>query len=304
MVIPHATSRDEIGQAIDLHGPECDIWITGWGTPGLQGRFSQPPKLVVHAAGTIKGLQPEEGFARGVRFSSCNNALAVGVAETTLGMMIAGLKGLFFARDWTANGGWGGNFTFNLPHFKIRELYGLKIGIVGASKVGRNLMRLLKSFDVQISVADPFLSEAAAAELGVEKVTLEKLFSESDVITIHAPFLPSTTGMITGSLIKSMKDNGLFINTARGALVDEAGLIEELQTQRISAILDVTSSEPPAADNPLRNLPNVVLSPHVAGAVTNGCLRIGNEAVDHVLSFVSGRPIEGEVTEAQLAFLA
>lgn len=304
MVIPHATSRDEIGRSIETHGPECDIWITGWGTPPLLGKLSRPPKVIIHAAGSIKVLQPEEAFSKGVRFASCNNALAVGVAETTLGMMIAGLKGLFFAREWTANGGWGGNFSFDRPFFKVRELYGLKIGIVAASKVGRHLIHLLKSFDVQVSVADPFLKDTDAEELGVEKVSLEQLFSENDVITIHAPFLPSTTGMVTASMIKSMRDNSLLINTARGGLIDEAALIEELQTQRISAILDVTSPEPPAADNPLRTLPNVVLSPHIAGAVNNGCLRIGRDAVNYTLDFISGRPIEGEVTFQQLAHLA
>lgn len=180
----------------------------------------------------------------------------------------------------------------------VRELFDVTIGIIGASKVGRHVIRLLQSFETNIVVADPFLSEDETKLLGVTRLSLEELVACSDVVSIHAPVLPSTRKMLQRQHFQSMKDGAIFINTARGALVDEAALVDELKTGRIFAFIDVTNPEPPAADHPFRSLPNVILTPHIAGHISNGVFRQGRSAVEQLLEYADGKTMHGEVTEA------
>ncbi len=285
---------------------EVEVLITGWGTPPLsEADLDAAPALraVIHAAGTVKRIVPACAWERGIRVAGCNAALAVGVAETTLGMIIAGLKGLFYSREWTRQGGWS-DASFGRPYPTVRELFGLKIGVVSASQVGRHLLKLLSAFEVERRVYDPFLSASAAHELGAELVSLPELCATCDVVTVHAPALPETQGLISGPLIASLPDNAILINTARGNIVDQSALIRELETGRISAILDVTDPEPPALNDPLRTLPNVVLTSHLSGAVTNGCQRQGRSAAMQLREFLKGQVMSGEIRRETLATIA
>lgn len=286
--------------------PQADAIITGWDTPPITAAMLDQAvqmRLLIHAAGSVKHLLPQDFWQRRIRVVTCNDALAVGVAETTLGMMIAGLKGLFPANAITHAGGWKSE-PLVLPGFPVREMFDITIGLIGASKVGRQVIRLLRNFEVSILVADPYLSREESARLGVQRVGVDELMRQSDIVSLHAPALPMTRHMLGRDQFAAMKDHALFINTARGSIVDEAALVQELQTGRIFAFLDVTSSEPPAVDHPFRKLPNVVLTPHIAGAMSNGCQRMGRSAVDQLLLFAQGRHIPGEVTAEQMAILA
>jgi phosphoglycerate dehydrogenase-like enzyme len=152
---------------------------------------------------------------------------------------------------------------------------------------------------------DPFLDAQRAKELDVIPVSLEQLFAESDVVSLHTPNLPSTRGMITGQLLASMKPGATFINTARGAVVREQELIEVArQRPDLQFVLDVTDPEPPAAGSPLYTLPNVVYTPHIAGSVNNECSRMGVLMLDELKRYLAGQPLQWAVTrhmEAQLA---
>ncbi len=180
----------------------------------------------------------------------------------------------------------------------------MTIGVIGASQCGRHVLRLLRDFEVDILLADPTLSSAQATELGATLVPLDRLMAQSDVVSLHAPALPSTRHMLNRPQFAAMKDGAIFINTARGMIVDEDALVAELRTGRISAILDVTDPEPPAADHPFRSLPNCTLLPHLAGAVTNGCHRLGRSAVDQLFEFADGKAMHGEITEPKFAVMA
>jgi len=302
-------AEDMESECLDLvlenHLDDVDVLVTGWGTPPLSpGHLDRARnlKLIVHSAGSIKRLVPPDFWERNVRIATVNNALAIGVAETTLGMIIAGLKNLFQAREWTRKGGWS-TMTFGDGRPSCRETYRSVVGIISASKVGRHLIRLLSNFDVRVLVYDPFLSADDAARLGVESVSLMQIARDSDVVTVHAPVLPETEGLISAEFLRSMQDNAIFINTARGSIVNEAALLEEVKSGRINAFLDVTSPEPPEQDHPFRHLPNVVLTPHLAGAVTNGCWRQGVETVEQIISFSSGKKLPGEVTKTLFAVM-
>lgn len=306
LVRPDAETADALRSWLAGHLGDAEILITGWGTPPLtEAEICAAPALraIIHAAGSVKRLLPESTWERGIRVAGCNQALAVGVAETTLGMIIAGLKGLFYSREWTRQGGWS-DAAFGRPYPTVRELHGVKVGVVGASQVGKHLLKLLSAFEVERWVYDPFLTPDAAEDLGARLASLPELCATCDVVTIHAPELPATRHLLSAPLIASLPDNAIVINTSRGSLIDQAALVRELETGRITAILDVTSPEPPLADDPLRSLPNVVLTSHLSGAVTNGCLRQGRSTTAQLLEFLRGDPMSGEIPQETLAHIA
>lgn len=301
-------TRDEMSQWLLKQDPNTQVLITGWSSPAVTpAMLDHLPnlKLVAHTAGSVRHILPESlGFwKRGIRLMTCNDSLACGVAETTLGMMIAGLKGFDPCATLTRNGGWK-NGPVALTGYTPREMFGQTIGLIAASAVGRHVIRLLKSFEVDVLVTDPFLSHEEAAKLGVEKVELMELIRRSVIVSLHAPNLPSTYHMLKAEHFKAMQDQAIFINTARPAIVDEEALTAELSTGRIFAYLDVMMNEPPAADHPLRAMPNVVITPHIAGAISNGCFSMGRQARNAIESYRNGQPIYGEVTEAQAARMA
>ncbi|MDD2710890.1 MAG: hydroxyacid dehydrogenase [Verrucomicrobiae bacterium] len=304
--LPEDSTPEKMSQQFAVQAPQAGAMITGWGTPPItDAMLDQAPelKVIVHSAGSIKGLLPESIWERGIRVGTCNGALAVGVAETTLGMIIAGLKGFFPAREWTSAGHWsdpklGTNRTI------IREPFEMTVGVIGASKVGRHLLRLLKNFEMKILLTDPFIDAGQARDLGATLVDLDEVAAKSDVITLHAPALPSTHHMLQARHFKSMKDGAIFINTARGMIVDESALVAELKTGRISAFIDVTDSEPPAKDHPFRSLPNVVLTPHLAGHASNGSFRQGRSVIKQLMEYQNGEQMHGEVTKEMCPSMA
>lgn len=298
--------RNEQEGRIDLYETRnllsgADVIVTSWGSPALTGELLEAApqaRLVVHAAGTIKKIATPELWERGIRVSSGNDALAVGVAETALGLMIASLKNMWQLVGYTREGKW------SQGRDRVRELYEIKVGVVGAGRAGRHLLRLLRQFSVQTYVYDPMVDAREIAAMGAVKAELDTLLSICDVVSLHAPSLPATYRMIDAPRLAGMKDDAILINTARGSLIDEAALVAELAKGRLFACLDVTDPEPPAPDHPLRSLPNCVLTPHIAGAVGNGVRRLGEYVVEEIGRWQAGEPLQGEVRQSQLAVLA
>jgi phosphoglycerate dehydrogenase-like enzyme len=279
----------------------ADVAITSWGVPVLdKAILDRAPNLryITHAAGTVKGMVTPEVAARGIRVSSANDALGQGVAETALGLTIVSLKGIWSLSQDTRSGLWSEGKQ------RVKELYEIKIGIIGAGKAGQHFIRLLRNFDVDILVYDPVQTDEQIKALGASRVSLEQLMRESDVVSIHAPSIPATYKMINGSNLPLLKDGAILINTARGKILDEEALAAELQTGRIWACIDVTDPEPPVKDHPFRTLPNVILSPHLAGQTNNGRLRCGKYAVDELKAYLRGEPLAGEVNLQNLDVLA
>lgn len=288
---------DQVAELIE----GADVAITSWGCPALdKAILDRAPNLrfIAHAAGTVKGVVTQEVADRGIRVSSANDALGQGVAETALGLTIISLKGIWSLSQETRNGQWSEGIH------RVKELYQINIGIVGAGKAGRHFIRLLRNFDVNILVYDPILTDEQVSAMGARRVSMERLMEESDVVSIHAPSIPATYKMINGPRLKLMKDGAILINTARGKIVDEEALAAELQTGRLWACIDVTDPEPPAKDHPFRSLSNVILTPHLAGQANNGRLRVGKYAADEVKAYLQGKPLDGEVNLQNLDVLA
>jgi len=280
----------------------AQVCISGWGGGKLTAKvLDRAPDLrfVAYSAGSVKPIVTDAFWERGIRITSCAPAIAVDVAETTLGLMIISIKRIWQYNRYTHQGGWLADAPFGPP----LEMKGKTIGIVGASHVGRRVMELLRAFEVHILLYDPYCDTQKAAEMGAEKVDLDELMARSDIVSLHAPITEQTHHMINARNLALMKDGAILINTARGWLVDEQALIAELRTGRLFACLDVTDPEPPAKDSPLRQLDNVILTPHIAGPVTD-CTRLGRRAVEEVRRFLSGEPPLYEVTRDMLAFTA
>lgn len=284
---------------------EAEILVTGWGAPPFDGTaLAQAPRLrlIVHAAGTVKGLIDEDVFDAGIAVSHAAEANAVPVAEFTLAAIIFAGKQVFRFRDL---------YAADRNRARIHRLQGEPIGnyrrtvgIVGASRIGRRVIELLRHFDYRILLYDPLVGPEGAAALGAEKADLDPLMARSDIVSLHAPSLPETRQMIDARRLSLMKEGATLINTARGALVDEAALIDRLKTGAIHAVIDVTDPEVPEASSPLYDLPNVFLTPHIAGAIGLERTRLGEMAVDEIARFVAGRPLDFEIRKADLERIA
>jgi len=273
--------------------PDADACVTSWEVAPLDANVvASAPKLkaMVHMGGSVKKMVSDAVWAREIKVFSARPALAKDVAETTLGLMIVGIKHIWPLAQHIRVGGWRES-----PYWPSRELHRNNVGIVAASEVGRHVIEFLKPFEPNILLFDPYVSEKEAAEIGVEKVSLEELARKSDVISLHAPSLPSTIGMINAEILQMMKDDCILINTARGTLINQPALIAELEKGRLFAYLDVTDPEPPEADSPLRRLPNVVVMPHLAGCIED-CSHLSILAVEELRRFFGGEPLINEIT--------
>ncbi len=267
-----------------------DAVITSWGVAQLDAEVMAAAtdlRAMAHMGSSVKRFVSDAFWERDPHLTSAGITLARDVAETTLGLMIVGMKRIWPLGRHVAGGGWRDGPVWD--RWQARELVRKQVGIVGASNVGRHVIRLLEPFEVDIVVADPFLTDADAAELGVERVELPELLSRADVLSLHAPANPATHHMIDAAGLALMKDDALIVNTARGDLIDEEALIAELSRGRFFAFLDVTEVEPPPLDSPLRRLDNVVVTPHIAGCIEN-CNRMGELAVEELRRFFSGEP--------------
>ncbi len=279
------------------------LLITGWGAPVIDAYLlDRLPELrcIVHSAGTVKTFLSPEVYARGIEVSSSAAANAVPVAEFTFAAIVMGLKrARRFSEQLRTTGA-----TRNAAGFPTIGTNGVTIGLVGASRVGRLVIGLLKNLDARVLVYDPYLTAVDASELGVETVELDQLCALSDVVSVHAPDIAETRGIIGARQLALMKDGTLVINTARGSLIDAAALTTELVSGRLDAYLDVTDPEPLTADSVLHTLPNVVLTPHIAGAMGNEIHRLGSHAVMEIRRLSEGLPLAYPVLATDLARIA
>lgn len=294
---------------------EAEACFTCWETPILSGDIlSNAPRLrvVLHGAGTPKAIVSEAVWKQGIRVATAAPVIATDVAETALGAIIFSLKrmkafdSIMREKRWSSAYNCGKSSPVNdLKPFMKRLNSRLCVGVVGASHVGRELIRLLKPFGVSIKLFDPTISEDKAKALGVALCSLADLMAGSDVVTVHAPKLAATYHIISKEMLALMPDNSLFVNTARGSAVDEAALYEELKTGRIHAYLDVYETEPLEASSGLTELNNVLLSPHISGGHTvNGGFERGGYIINQLFSFHTVGILQDEVVQDMIATMA
>lgn len=293
-------SAEELNAALD-GAVAC---LTGWGTPPLTSDMLQSHpdlRLVAHTAGSIRRLIPEGAMERGLRVSHAAGVIADAVVEQVITSALLCLRPLHKIDQEMKS---GGEWMELRERYPGRLLGAQTVGIVGAGYVGRLMIRLFQAFGCKVLVADPFLDVQQASALGVERRDVATLMQEADIVSLHAPLLPETEGMIGATELASLRDDGIFINAARSALVDEAALLAELRSGRIMAVLDVFDEEPLPLESPFRTLPNVVISPHSAGHTIDSHFRQGTAMVAEIQHFLNGESLQYEVTPAMLAMMA
>lgn len=280
-----------------------DLLITGWGCPQIGApELDSMPRLaaVVHAAGTVKGHLADEAWDRGILVTSAASANAYPVAEYTLAMiLLAGKRVPDYIRGFAADPA----LYDESPDPAIGN-FRRTVGIIGASRVGRRVIELLQPFDIDVLLYDPHLAANDPLLASTRRVELDELFAQSSIVSIHAPLLPETVGMVGAAQLALLPDGATLINTARGPILDQDALETAVRERGIRAILDVTDPEPLPAGHPLRQLDGVVLTPHVAGALGTELRRLGECARREAELFVAGEPAEHPVTKEALIAVA
>ncbi|MFJ2702471.1 hydroxyacid dehydrogenase [Streptomyces sp. NPDC087428] len=281
---------------------DIDILLTGWGAPVLDTAFlSHAPRLraVLVAAGSVRHLTTPAFWERGIPIVSAAAANAVPVAEFTLAHVLLGLKQAHrIAREVASSRRFPSD-----PD--VPGAYRSRVGLLGLGHIGRLVAGHLARFDVEILATDPVASPDAARQAGVRLVPVEELFATCHVVSLHAPLLPETRGTIGARLLNSLGPGATLVNTARGALIDEAATAQVLRARPdLTAVLDVTHPEPPADDSPLFTLPNVVLTPHLGGALGAERHRLGQLVLDELRLFIQGLPLRHAIDPAHAASLA
>jgi len=281
---------------------DVDAIITCWGAPHVDmSVVGAAPKLriIAHAAGSVKGLIAEEVWDAGITVTNAASVMGVYVGEFALLVTLALLRSLPKYTHGATAGAWDG-----LACDGWETLIGKRVGLIGLGHTARSFIRFLAPFDCELVGYDPYVSPEKASELGVLLVSLDELLSTSKVISLHAPITEETKGMLDAPKLKLIPDGAVFINTARGVLVDHDALYEELKTGRFKAALDVTQPEPLPPDHPLRRLPNVLLTPHVAGPTVDGRRDMFRCVVDDLKLFWAGKTPKNVVTKQMLATMA
>ena len=280
----------------------ADVLLGHWGCVALDEAFlDRAPRLrmLAYAAGTVRDTVSPAVFARGLLVTSGAAANAVPVAEYTVAAILWANKAAFTERERLRG--------VHVPAVGRRHPvgnWGKRIGLVGASHVGRAVVELLRPHRCTVVVADPYLTAGDADALGVVRVGLDELLATCDVVSLHAPSLPETAGMIGAAELARMFDGATLVNTARGALVDHDALVAELRTGRLTAVLDVTEPEPLPPDHPLLHLPTCVVTPHLAGSQGSELARQAELVIEEIRRFAAGEPPLHPVVESDLGRVA
>lgn len=277
----------------------AEVLITGWGCPPVDApALTALPGLraLLHAGGSVRDWVGEAVWERGIAVSSAVDANALPVAEYTLAAILLSGKDAFRLQErfrdehaFPATGDYAG--VGNV---------GRRVGIIGASRVGRRVLELLRPFDFTVALYDPYVDDSEAAALGAVPLPLDELLRTCDLVSLHAPDTPETHRMLDRRRLALMPDGAVLVNTSRGALVEPGALQAELVSGRIGAVLDVTEPEPLPADSPLYRLPNVFLTPHIAGSLGNELERLGRTVVDELALLGRGAPLAHAVRRADL----
>ena len=243
--------------------PGCHGYIAGLDTIDCVALEAAGQLKVIarYGAGTDR-VDMDAARARGIVVTNTPSANAAAVAELALGLMIALARSIPAANAATRAGQW--------PRLNGVALEGKTVGLVGFGAIGRQVARRLQGFDCRIVAHDPFADAKVAGALNVALLALDEVVAQADFLSLHLPALPATRGMVDAAFLTKMKPGAFLVNTARGELIDEAALAAALTAGHLrGAALDAFSREPPAPDNPLLGLPNVIATPHT-GAHTDG----------------------------------
>ena len=282
---------------------EVEVLVGSWKLPTLDRTFldSLPAlRFLFYAAGSVREKVTPDSWARPVRVVTAAAANAVPVAEFVVAQIVLGLK-----QAWPAGARLRTEQRFNPPDLPPAGLFGSTVALLGLGHIGRMVAERLRHLPIEILAYDPVVSPTVAAQLRVRLCGLDEAFRRADVVSCHVPLLPSTAGLIRSPHFAAMKPGAVFINTARGEVVAEAEMAAELQRRPdLVALLDVIQDERPGATSPLFSLPNVWVTPHLAGSLGPERQMLGRLVADEVARYTTGQPLQHELTPETFALSA
>ncbi len=280
---------------------EAEIILSGWGMVTMDAAFLEAAarlKAVLYGAGSVRYFLTDDFWKRGVLLTSAWAANAIPVIEYTIAALTFGLKRALSAAQMTRS-----EKTFRAPSGTV-GLYGARIGVIGAGMVGAGVLRRLQTYEVETFCYDPHLTPQRARELWTTPIGLDEMFRTCDAVSLHAASIPATEHMIRGAHFRSMKEGAVFVNTARGRIIDEEGMVEALREGRVFAFIDVTDPEPPEPASPLYLLPNVLLTPHLAGPQGAEVRRNGQYVLEELKRYLAGERPRYPVTKDMMEWMA
>lgn len=279
-------------EEVEPYLADAEVLLTHLG-PVTRGLIAKAPKLrfIGLTRGSYTNLDMPAARERDIAVVNVPGRNASAVAEFTVGAILAECRRITTGHAGLASGTWRGDlYRFDRTG---DELSDLTVGILGYSHIGQRVARLLKPFGCRIIVCDPFVNlNVYDAIDGVEQTDLDDMIARSDVVTLHARVTQETIGIISRERIAAMKPGAVLINTARGSLVDQPALIEALKSGHLGgAALDTFVVEPPEENNELLRLPNVTLTPHIAGASRRVATYSTEVLVKDLRRFIEGKPL-------------
>ncbi len=286
-------TKDEVKEKIK----DCEVYVTSWGSPALTKEILNAApnlKILVHLCGTVKPFVSDEMWERGIRVISGNEYFAESVAEGTIAYMLSSLRKLnLYHNRLTKEKIWKTDFD------TTDSLIYKTVGIISYGAIAKFLVKMLKPFNVKIKVFDIVdIPDDDKENYGIEQCSMEEIFSSCDIVSVHTPLNDHTYHLINDKHFSLMKKGSLFVNTSRGAVVDEKALIKHLINKEFNAALDVFEEEPISADNPLLELENVFLQPHKGGPTTNLRQVITKELLLEAKNYVDdNKELKNEITK-------
>lgn len=273
---------------------DIDLCVTGWGTPVFDEEVvacANKLKLIAHTGGSVKPYVTESVYDRGIRVISGNDIFAESVAEGVIAYALTSLRDIPRFSSELKQGIWPSEF-YN------KGLLNKTVGIVGYGMIARMVIELLKPFKVKIKVFSRHIQQEELQKHGMTQCTLEEIFETCDIVSLHSGMTKENYHLITEELLTSMKEGALFINTARGAIVDEQALVRVLKTGKINAVLDVYEVEPLPKDSPLLEIPTVILMPHMGGPTIDRRFVVTESVIGDIKRFLENQPMHCEISRA------
>lgn len=274
-----------------------DAVFTAGGSPNFNERVlagNDTLKVLAHTGGSVVSVASDYLYDHGIRVLSGNNAFAESVAEAVIAYALTSLRKIPFYNQLMKDGEWKQGYDVHTNE----GLLGQKIGLVDYGSVARHLVRMLKPFHNEILVYSSFITDEEVEANGMRRASLEEIFSECKIISIHSALTEETIHMINRELMERIRPDALLINTARGRVIDEEAMTDLLEQNRFRAFLDVFEVEPLPRESRLRSLDNVYLIPHMGGPTFDRCPWVTMGLIDDLVPFLEGKPVASEITKA------
>lgn len=279
---------------------DVDVCFCCWGVPPFGGTVLEKAnklKIIAYVGGSVNYVATDESYNRGIHVLSGNEEFARSVAEGNLGYIIAALRRLPQTVNEMAEDGW------QKVYKRTDSLIEQNVGIIGLGTISRYLIKYMKPFDVKIKLFSNHTTEEEAAELGVQKASLEEIFSTCKIISVNSSRTPKNYHIVSDELMSLLTPDCLIVNTSRGSLIDEEAMAKHLQQGHFRAILDVYEEEPLPMTSGLRGLENCILIPHRGGPTTDRRAAAARIVIEDVKNIMEGRPAKNEIAKARAAVM-